>query len=310
VPLLHDYGSLFLGGFSAVAFSDYVTGPNHILPTAGGARATGGPSVHRFVKITTVQQVSASGARRLAGAARHLSRLEGLEAHRMSVEARDGRARPGAVLFDFNGVLVDDEPLHWRAFRDVLRPHGIRLPRSRYNARYMVFDDRTALAAILRDAGRKDLLPERLWRDKRAAYRRLAAGVRISPRAARLVRQASRRVPLAIVSGANRAEIRAVLRRARLQRAFRVIVSAEDVRRPKPAPDGYRLALRRLGLSSGSGSTAIEDTPGGIRAARAAGLDVLGIATTFTQRTLRRAGARRVVRTIDRLDIEDLLRPG
>jgi HAD superfamily hydrolase (TIGR01509 family) len=237
-------------------------------------------------------------------------RAHRLTGGRRSVEARDGRARPGAVLFDFNGVLVDDEPLHWRAFRDVLRPHGIRLPRSRYNARYMVFDDRTALAAILRDARRRDLPLMKLLGEKRAAYRRLAAGVRIGPRAARLVRQASRRVPLAIVSGANRAEIRAVLRRARLQRAFRVIVSAEDVRRPKPAPDGYRLALRRLGLPSGSGSTAIEDTPGGIRAARAAGLDVLGIATTFTQRTLRHAGARRVVRTIDRLDIEDLLRPG
>lgn len=308
VPLLHNYGSLFLGGSSAVAFGDYVTGPNHILPTAGGARATGGLSVHRFLKITTVQRVSASGARLLSPAARRLARLEGLEAHLMSVEARDGRPRrvPGAVLFDFNGVLVDDEPLHWRAFREVLLPHGIRLPRSRYNARYLVFDDRTALAAILKDAGRRDLPLARLLREKRAAYRRLAAGIRITARGRSLVRRVARRVPIAIVSGAARDEILAVLRRARLRRAFRVIVSAEDVRRPKPAPDGYRLALRRLGLSGGRGCVAIEDSPGGIRAARAAGLAVIGISTTFPARTLRRAGAVKVVPRIDQLGPQEL----
>jgi histidinol dehydrogenase len=317
VPLLHNYGSLFLGGFSAVAFGDYVAGPNHILPTAGGARATGGLSVLRFLRVTTVQQVSASGARRLAPAARHLARLEGLEAHRRSVEARDGGARRGpgagreaaarAVLFDFNGVLVDDETYHWRAFRQVVWQYGIALPRARYNARYLVFDDRTALEAILKDAGRTNLPLTRLLREKRGAYRRLAAGVRIGARAVRLVREVARRVPVAIVSGATRIEIRAVLRRARLEGAFRVIVAAEDVRRPKPAPDGYRLALRRLGLPRGGGCVAIEDSPGGIQAARAAGLAVIGVATTFQARALRRAGARRAVSRIDQLTPQELL---
>ena len=317
VPLVHHYGSLFLGGFSAVAFGDYITGPNHILPTARGARATGGLSVLRFLKVTTVQRVSASGARRLAPAARRLAGLEGLEAHRRSIEARGGatnrRTRPGregrarAVLFDFNGVLVDDETFHWRAFREVLRPHGVRLPRARYNARYLVFDDESALAAILQDAGRSDLRSARLLREKRKVYRRLAAGVRIGARAARLVREVARRVPVAIVSGATRAEIRAVLRRARLARTLRVVVSAESVRRPKPAPDGYRLALRRLRLPPGYGGVAIEDSPGGIRAARAAGLEVIGITTTFPARALRRAGAFRIASRLDRLAPGDLL---
>ncbi|HXU12847.1 MAG TPA: HAD family phosphatase [Candidatus Binatia bacterium] len=218
-----------------------------------------------------------------------------------------GRRAPArAVLFDFNGVLVDDETFHWRAFREVLRPHGIRLPRSRYNARYLVFDDRTALAAILKDAGRRDLPLARLLGEKRSAYRRLAARVRITARGRSLVRRVARRVPVAIVSGATRDEILAVLRRARLRRDFRVIVSAGNVRRPKPAPDGYRLALRRLGLSSGSGCVAIEDSPGGIRAARAARLAVIGVATTFPARVLRLAGAHRVVRNLDRLTVDDL----
>jgi histidinol dehydrogenase len=312
VPLLRNYGSLFLGGHSAVAFGDYVTGPNHILPTAGAARTTGGLSVHRFLKVTTVQEVAPSGARLLAPAAGRLARLEGLLAHRLSVELRNRDAGSRAVLFDFNGVLVDDEDFHWRAFREVVQPYGITLSRARYNARYLVFDDRTALATMLKDAGLRDAgLPDaplpRLLRRKRAAYRRLAAGVRIDDRAARLVRAVSRRVPVAIVSGAARAEVDAALGRAGLGRTFRVIVAAGDVKRPKPAPDGYRLALRRLGLPPGQKCVAVEDSPGGVRAARAAGLAVIGVSTSFPAAALRRAGAVKVVSAIHRLKPADLL---
>src|SRR5258706_6665624 len=87
--------------------------------------------------------------------------------------------RARAVLFDFNGVLVDDETHHWRAFRQVVRPHAVSLSRARYNARYLVFDDRTALEAILKDAGRTDPSLTRLLRDKRGVYARLASGVLI-----------------------------------------------------------------------------------------------------------------------------------
>ena len=324
VPLLRSYGSLFLGGHSAVALGDYVTGPNHILPTAGAARATGGLSVHRFLKVTTVQEVAPSGARLLAPAAARLARLEGLEAHRQSVAMRNRGADPGtipgrdagprAVLFDFNGVLVDDEPFHWRAFRDVVRPYGIALSRARYNARYLVFDDHTALLTMLRDAGPRvarlaDGRLESLVRRKRAAYRRLAAGVRIDRRTARLVRAVARRVPVAIVSGPTRSEVDDALRRAGLGRTFRVIVAAGDVKRPKPSPDGYRLALQRLGLSTiaGGACVAVEDSPGGVRAARAAGLAAIGVSTSFPASALRRAGATKVVRATHLLKPGDLL---
>src|SRR2546425_119518 len=91
---------------------------------------------------------------------------------------------PRAVLFDFNGVLVEDETYHWRAFRDVLAPIGIRLGRARYNARYLVFDDRTALRTMLRDAARGVADLERLLARKRRVYARLARRGRIDPRAA------------------------------------------------------------------------------------------------------------------------------
>jgi beta-phosphoglucomutase len=211
-----------------------------------------------------------------------------------------------AVLFDFNGVLLDDETFHWRAFREILRPQGVTLGRARYNARYLVFDDQSALEAMLRDARIRAAPIEKLLRRKRRTYARLTRRLRIDPGAARLVRAVARRVPIAVVSGAARFEVARALRWAGLTRLFGAIVTAEDVKRPKPWPDGYRLALRRLGLTGGRGCLAIEDSPGGVRAARAAGLAVIGIATTFSTAALRRAGAVRVVPALGVLDAEGL----
>jgi beta-phosphoglucomutase len=227
------------------------------------------------------------------------------------------RAVIRSVLFDFDGVLVDSEEHHWRAFRQTLAAGGISLPRALYDRRYLAFDDRTALAAMLRDAGGpgRESQPSRsrieaLLRRKRAAYLRLIGGrLRVARPAAELVRALRRRVPLAIVSGARRKEILAALRRGGVAREFRVIVTAEDVKRSKPDPEGYLLALRRLDLDSGEGSVAIEDSPGGILAARAAGLRVLGIATSYPPRTLRHAGATRVARGIADLTARSILGP-
>jgi HAD superfamily hydrolase (TIGR01509 family) len=212
-----------------------------------------------------------------------------------------------AVLFDFNGVLLDDERFHWLAFREILRPYGIPLTRARYDARYLVFDDRSALEAMLRDARLRGVPFESLLRRKRRTCARLARRVRVHPRAARLVRAVARRVPIAVVSGARRSEVVHSLGRAGLKRLFGAIVTAEDVRRPKPWPDGYRLALRRLGLRGGRSCVAIEDSPGGVRAARAAGLGVVAVATSFPAAVLRRAGAGRVVPALQALSLEELV---
>jgi HAD superfamily hydrolase (TIGR01509 family) len=212
-----------------------------------------------------------------------------------------------AVLFDYNGVLLDDERLHWRACRDALAPAGIPLPEALYVARYLAFDDHAACRAALRDAGwpparRAPSAIDRLVRRKRRLYRRLVArgGLVVSAGAKRVVRDLAAQVPLAIVSGAARFEIEGTLRRARLLDHFRVIVAAEDVRRCKPSPEGYRRALRNLRLRSGAGCVAVEDSPGGIEAARAAGIRVLAVATTYPAPALRRAGAFEVVRSLER----------
>jgi len=219
-----------------------------------------------------------------------------------------GDSTPGAaILFDFNGVLVDDERLHWRAFREVLARLGIALPRALYNAHYLAFDDPTAFRAALRDAGwpparRRRAVVGRLVRQKRLLFRRLCArdGIGVSSGARRVVRALSAEVPLAVVSGAARLEVVGALRQAGLLHLFGAIVAAEDVRRCKPGPEGYKKALRRLGMAAGAACIAVEDSPGGIAAARAAGLRTLGVATSYAAPALLRAGAFDVVSSLDR----------
>ena len=236
---------------------------------------------------------------------------EGLLGHEKSIAIRTGRLRPAAVLFDFNGVLMDDEEYHWRAFRAVLAPLGIALSRKRYDRRYLAFDDSTALRTMLADARRTGALYEDLLRRKRRLFRRLCEEhVRIEPPVVRLIRRLARHTPLAIVSGAARLEIVRALRQARIAREFRAIVSSEDVGRCKPDPEGYLLGLRRLGIGKGKGSVAVEDSPGGIRAARAAGLRVVAVATSYTPGVLRRAGAVRVARTLGDLTPARILEAG
>jgi len=92
LPFVRNAGSIFVGDYSAQAAGDYASGPNHVLPTAGQARFRGGLSVLDFVKIITVQKVSAAGLRRIAPAIQSLAAAEGLSAHENSVRMRCQRA--------------------------------------------------------------------------------------------------------------------------------------------------------------------------------------------------------------------------
>lgn len=88
---LRNYGSLFIGPYSAEVFGDYCTGTNHTLPTNGAARYTGGLSVKDFLKILTYQEIDKKGADKLAGIASKLAEVEGLEGHRKAAEMRKSR---------------------------------------------------------------------------------------------------------------------------------------------------------------------------------------------------------------------------
>jgi beta-phosphoglucomutase len=189
-----------------------------------------------------------------------------------------------AVIFDFDGVICDTEPLHCRAFAEVLRPLGIQLSQDQYFSRYAGLDDRAVLRAVLEDAGRCVGADEtdRLLAAKDAAYfAMIADGIERCPGVDAFVAGAAGRWPLAVCSGARRIEIETILTQAGLMRHFAVIVSADEVASSKPDPAGYRQTLLELRRTVPdllpAQCLAIEDSGHGIAAAHAAGMRVLAV---------------------------------
>ncbi len=198
-----------------------------------------------------------------------------------------------AVLFDFNGVIADDEASHFEAFREVLTPRGIALDRARYDAELLGLDDAGVARHLFPGAGTEE--HARFLADKSAAYDALTAGgVPAFPGAVELVvALAERGVPLAIVSGALRHEIERILGGYGLLDRFRIVVAAEDVRHCKPDPEGYLLGfemLRAQGLvATADRCVVVEDSPAGIEAALSAGMRVVGVAHSAKLAELHRA---------------------
>ena len=199
-----------------------------------------------------------------------------------------------AILFDFDGVIVLSEPLHFAAFAEVFGRHGITLSEDVYYHRYLSLTDRECVAQILDDRGRTDLRAAELLDEKIAAMaRRVERGVPLCPGVESFVAEAASRFALAIVSAAYRDEIERILERTRLRDCFSMIVSADDVSAGKPDPEGY---LRGVALLRASVADlgpreclAIEDSPNGIAAAQAAGLRALALPHTRPRHELRRA---------------------
>ena len=153
-----------------------------------------------------------------------------------------------AIVFDFDGVLADSEPLHLRAYQEVLTPLGITLTRDESYARLLGYDDMGVLTRVGEAAGRAFEARQisALIADKARVFDALVASVDVLyPGAAECVARMAAAYPLAVASGALKGEILAVLRHADLEGHFRFIVSAEDTPRSKPAPES---------LSSGRGT--------------------------------------------------------
>jgi HAD superfamily hydrolase (TIGR01509 family) len=228
-----------------------------------------------------------------------------------------------AVLFDFNGVLVDDEPIHLELFQRVLAEEGIALSAADYFARYLGLDDRSRFSAALAAAGEAATVPRlmRLGARKASYYqeRIRREGYPFSPGAAGLVRdlQAGGTM-LGVVSGALREEVEGALRQEGLLDRFKVLVTAEDVEDGKPSPEGYRRALEALNarpplperLLHPHEVLAVEDSPLGVAAAAEVGLATLGIVRAYSGETSRDLlrGADAVVEGLGELTPESLER--
>jgi beta-phosphoglucomutase len=215
-----------------------------------------------------------------------------------------------AAVFDFDGVLVDSEPLHYRSLRDALRPEGVLISEEEYLHVYLAYDDREAIRLALERHGEDTALArrERIEARKIDVFARAIPEIPVFDGARDLVRALEREMPLAIASGARHDEIDAILRGVGLRDAFQAIVGAEDAERTKPDPAPYLEAARRL-ASRTSGlapeeCVAFEDSMPGIASALGAGMKVVGVAHSYPAVKIR--AAHRVVDSLVGLQADTL----
>jgi beta-phosphoglucomutase-like phosphatase (HAD superfamily) len=214
-----------------------------------------------------------------------------------------------AVIFDFNGVLIDDESVHFELFREVLAEEGVRITDRDYHEKYLGLDDRGCFEAALRDGGQEsgqDRLDELIARKAKRYIAAAEKGLKYFPGAAEILGAVAAKWPVAINSGALRPEIEYALGRLNRSGQVAAIISAEIAVNCKPHPEGYLLALEalRAHLKSCNGGSpsldaadclVIEDSLAGIMSAKGAGMRAVGVATTYSPDQLREAGADDIV---------------
>ncbi len=208
-----------------------------------------------------------------------------------------------AIIFDFNGVIADDETPHLLMFQQALREEGLTLTKEEYYETYLGMDERNCLAALLKKAGsaRDPARAQRVHDRKVALFRDYTATHKpeLFPGVADFVLKAKDRYRLAVASGGTRAQIADALRGSPIEQAFPLVVAAEDTTTGKPDPEIYLLTLAKLNDLSpkaipslkASECVVIEDSLAGIQSAKAAGMNVVGVATTYPAAALKEAHA-------------------
>ncbi|MER3430736.1 MAG: hypothetical protein C4324_06770 [Blastocatellia bacterium] len=215
-----------------------------------------------------------------------------------------------AILCDFNGVIIDDELIQHRAYREVFAPLGIDVTDEMYYAR-LGMDDKSFVGSILTEAGRESDTDTilNLTAAKTSYWRAIVMeNLPLFPGIENFLRKMAREFTLGIVSMAKREEIDFVLEAAGISSLFQVIISAETVTKYKPNPECYRIGFREIDAARiGDGHLpmthqeclVIEDTPAGVLAARAADLPVLAVHNTVPAVEMRKAGAAAVANYLD-----------
>jgi len=182
-----------------------------------------------------------------------------------------------SILFDFDGVLADSEPVHCACWAEVLAPHGITLEWGVYRERFMGIDDREMLRILAAEAT-PPLAWEGLWKlypAKKERFRsRMTTAPPFDPSLREFLSDLVGRYTMAVVSSSSCLEIEPMLEAGGLRQFFRTVVGGEDVKRHKPAPDPYLLAAERLGLRA---PLVVEDSEAGLASGRAAGFEVLAV---------------------------------
>lgn len=204
-----------------------------------------------------------------------------------------------AIIFDFDGIIAHTEPIHLKAFQATLREYGMGITEEEYFEKYLAYDDRTFFRELLKDRHieHDEQMVSEMMSGKSGHYDNLISGnIEFLPGVRGFIKSAGDKYPLAIGSGALREEIVVILEHAGIECYFKVIVSAEDVTRSKPAPDVFMEALRRLNMEPRVSGTihprdclVIEDSVSGIQAALSAGMKCLAVTNSYPAEKLSRA---------------------
>jgi beta-phosphoglucomutase len=215
-----------------------------------------------------------------------------------------------ATLLDFDGVLVDSESVHLAAFNDALAPRGLAITEEDYLQRFLSLDDASVFRAVIARRGRT--LSEDHVRALVAAkgvrfMERFSEGFRVFPGAEELVTRRASLGVVGIVSGALEHEIVFALEKMGVRSKVSFIVSAESSPASKPDPAPYLAAVKELaGRGVAPNAVVVEDSPGGVQAAKRAGLRCVAVAYSCAREELLRVGADVVVADLASLTDEVL----
>lgn len=212
------------------------------------------------------------------------------------------------IIFDFDGVIADTEPLHLKAYQEVLAGTAMNLDSKSYFKHYLGYDDVGVFSNIAKDQDHSlnDSALRRLIDEKSRVFQTLIQQNNVLfPYADSCIRKLAETVPLGIASGALHEEIELILETSDLRRYFSAIVAADDVHKSKPAPDTYIKAVQLLNRNHSSENhgeyVAIEDSPWGIVAAHGAGLKCIAITNSYTASVL--ASSDLVIETLSEVTI-------
>ncbi len=186
-----------------------------------------------------------------------------------------------AVLWDSDGVLVDTESVFFESTREAFAAAGIALTRDHW-ARFYLGEGQSSQQIAVHLGLPAEQAASFLEQRNQAFRRRLQEGVALRPDVRETLRQLRGRVRLAVVTGSTRDHFELTQRDACLLPYFELVLTFEDYARPKPWPDGYLMALQRLGLPAHR-CLAVEDSPRGVQAARAAGIRCILVPTELTE---------------------------
>lgn len=216
-----------------------------------------------------------------------------------------------AVLLDFNGVIINDEPIHQELIGDILINENLRPDNLEFQDFCLGRSDRSCLRAILKQRGRivSEKYLDNLIQKKTQAYQQRLEQLDILPIypeiAEFLAKLQENSLAIALVTGALRQEAELVLEKSGIAQYFSLIVGGDDITQSKPQPEGYLLAVERLNLQP-SECLAIEDSYSGIEAAKKAGISVVGVANTYPLHMLQRR-ANWTVDSLEELELDRLL---